>query len=607
MSAGTPRLPPKLSEGPAIAAYDQAKGVDTGGRKTTRLALGAEESTSPELGFLNVAYKVDEKLSLSNIIPQIYFKIQKTMHLYVPVTMKVQDGDEEVDKEIYVNVQSLANRLLLSKEEILNAVDSKQLAKLMCTRAASLSSASLHVGKSVKEAAKDVSAVALKMNRTIENIVALVRIIQKKDSAVEFEDKLLTLKGREIEVLKIGDELGKGSCGTAYKVENVMTGAISVIKKLKNPNCGDNESAVLEKLRLRGDLRGEGVLRQITDVKTGKTRAVEHIRMPIYKDDGMRVREKRLQELKTREFGVFPHVVRERHFAFKMQELFSFFSDIVGLQKNNIIHMDIKLENVACDEPGSMMACDFGGVIDLDDPDWVHQKWIATPFALTEGELGCIRDLHKISSAGTIFSKEIKTREDAIRIVREIGFVLGKDLIEDVRMANKIPEKQLINEMKMYVDGHKPECINSIKSIFVHLLNRESQYFGSNLVDEVDKFQNTADDDLMPYIKQHLEGLKLKYIEFAKRAQVFEMGTLAYDMLIDGADVNANRWPEDASAYIAHPQGGHASLVKKLKAGYPKNPDLMNFLGRMLDPTPSKRPSAEEAMNFMKTQLPKTQ
>lgn len=171
------------------------------------------------------------------------FKLIHRWRRYVP--LKIKEGSS--DRTVYVNVGSLAKRLLFTEQQVWEASKSKQLEELVQGQLAYLKQADL---KSLQNFQYDPSRgvtcrnTGKKVKLTVSTLIATNKIlsstpiVQKKDRAIGKEfikpDGNALFIGLSHENQKIeyerGESVGKGAFGTVYKVVNVATREIHAIK-----------------------------------------------------------------------------------------------------------------------------------------------------------------------------------------------------------------------------------------------------------------------------------------------------------------------------------------------------------------------------------------
>lgn len=302
------------------------------------------------------------------------FKLIHRWRRYVPI--KIKQGSTE--KIVYVNVGSLAKRLLFTEKQIWEAAKNKSLETMISSR-------SLYIQKENQQILKDFSygsnlslrwkATGEKVQFTVNTVfevfkqsIKVERPVPVKVTAVEQRDKkqysIEVSTNDKTTVYKRHSEIARGTFGIVYKVEDVATqtfAAMKVSRTLSTHKQDEGDEDIIESFETEQD-----IVPYVNRFGTHPNVQRTHINV-FTVDLGSSKSLYQLSELyqgKTlTEWNTDPELKPEVRLsvAKKIFEGFHYLSRVA-----KVGHGDIKPDNIRFDAEGNPIILDFGGSCKLE-------------------------------------------------------------------------------------------------------------------------------------------------------------------------------------------------------------------------------------------------
>ena len=323
----------------AVPTYDETRGEFVGARSVLRLQIGNKAAAHG--GFFDVACKVGGSVS-GGLFGSLGFLVQKIAHVYVPLDTLTENGEQ-----IYVNVNSVVNRLGLSKEEVILRSSEGTLFQGMQDQ----------VEKKVAKLETLISRdqpMTDSMNRVASFVLQLDLTKIGKDQVIQVTDKRF-VNTHTWECIDLGKVLGQGTFGSVREVSYLGSKKIGALK-MPHEEIGKYtlEYETIENLIRAAKVEGrwpEGVLRfyepihQVADLRTGEVSSVRYIVSEQCECNGREMLKRRegvLSGLKGEAFNDR----KQELFRLNIKDIASVFSGYDWLGRNNINLRDIKPENI---------------------------------------------------------------------------------------------------------------------------------------------------------------------------------------------------------------------------------------------------------------------
>ena len=343
---------PSISEGiKAVPTYDERKGVFTGARSVLRLRL--ETQYQDQIGFFDVACKVGGCASRS-FFGSLSFLVKKRTGVYVLLDKMTKEG-----QQIYVNVNSAANRLGLLKQDIIAKSNEGCLFEYMEARA--------------KEKAEELNSLiplALPMTESMSKVASYalkldLKRTSEKDQVIQVsENRLLVM--HKLECIDLGRVLGSGAFGKVQEVSYLGSKRIGALKRSHGRTSLDEYNTIQSVIRLAkaqsswpaGVLEFYEPIREVIDLRTGKTSFAAYILSEKCESDGATMLERRRAALVGLK-GKTLHDKKKEIMSVNIRNLATIFSGYEWLSRHGIILIDVKPENVLFKEDGSPVVSDL--------------------------------------------------------------------------------------------------------------------------------------------------------------------------------------------------------------------------------------------------------